>query len=753
MDGRIGHLQYRYHVLGDQNAMAEVKQRLDHLVQTDMVKRWEAALDLNFADDQTVYVLRQLNLRLVVAAGETDTTIVKQWESHLTKAVIRATQEEDEDFQNLITFHNQADYVTHFVIDLVEGHAWDRWFYGAFADLQNLSVHEALLRVLDDNHTYLGLIMAYLYQHGVLDKVLRQLDAAALHNLWSSAGGKQQTTPAQIQPLLTLAFRIADALQWWINKQPDQYAVLEAYLAQNSPILDWLDSESLLQVMVFIFKHLIQQGLIRPSLPGNISFESRLTAVRRQYDWVDFDKLITEVMAIPPSTVLLTSDLPVRNMRVHASPRQYKLMEVLHETLQSASLHLDLSQADPVANAIRLLAVLLAQHPEWTDDSLVMPIVEHLVYVWSLATQVATVDLLPQRLEPLLQRIPSTVTRELTIRALRFVNSTGEMGWSVIRLMKEKTSLSSSIIKRSLPSTMTADITGISTQAPQATTISTACAGVFLLLRTILDVKLVALLPNSPDFAAGINAFLLTLGLYWAGREGLIGDRVDPGLVALAGIETPLDLNDLQAMRLDMDGAQKQVFQRNLLRLLVGQRMVSASSITVHKLTPDDQQTILIAGTDTPRLWPFNTLITEPSQEADVIAAWLDDWEAASGKRPILHTVPETTEMAHLLEMLEVLQSEELRVIDPSLTIMLIANTLLRAWARWLGQFASSSSGYLLENFIRRPGTIVITDQKVLVELTSRPLDVVLRMSGYLSDIESIPWLGNRRICFQIQEA
>ncbi len=754
MDGRIGHLQYRYHVLGDQNAMAAVKQRLDHLAQTDMVQRWEAALDLNFADDPTVYVLRQLNVRLVLATGETDTMIVKQWETHLTRAVIHAIQEEDEDSQNLVTFPNQADYITHFLIDLVEGQAWDRWFYGAFADLESLSVQDALLRVLEDNHSYLGLIMASLYQHGSLDNVLGLLDAGSLRKVWQAASGKQQATTAQIRPLLTLAFRIADSLQWWINNPLDQDAKLEAYLAQNSPISDWLDTDSLLQVMVFIFTHLIQQRLIRPLLPNDIRFENRFAAVRRQYDWLDFDKLIRQVMAIPQSTVPFTSDLPVRNMNVHASPRQYKLIEALHETLQSSSLYFDLSQSDPAANAIRVLAILLSHHHEWSEDSITMPIIEHLVYVWLLAMQASTIELLPEGLEQLLQYIPSSATRDLTVRALRFVNSTGEMGWSVIRLMMGKTSLSSgSIIKLSLPSKMIGVGTGFLPQAPQSTTISTACAGVFLLLRAILDVKLVALLANSPDFTAAIPAFLATLGLYWAGREGLIGDRVDPGLLACAGIETPFKLKDLQTTGLDKDAVQKRVFQRNVLRLLVGQGMVPASSITVHKLTPDHLPIILIAGTETPRLWSFNATLSEPSQESDVIASWLDDWEAATGKRPTLHTVPELTETAHLLELLDILQFEELRAIDPSLTVLLTANTLLRLWARWLGKFAPSSPAYLLENFIRRPGTIVITDQTIVVELTSRPLDIVLRMSGYLSDIDAISWLGNRRICFQIQEA
>ena len=81
----------------------------------------------------------------------------------------------------------------------------------------------------------------------------------------------------------------------------------------------------------------------------------------------------------------------------------------------------------------------------------------------------------------------------------------------------------------------------------------------------------------------------------------------------------------------------------------------------------------------------------------------------------------------------------------------LTAVSVLRAWARWLPRLSGSSVPYLLENFIHRSGTLTVDAKRVLVEMDPKPLDVVIEMAGYTSDLERVDWLGGRNLIVRIR--
>jgi hypothetical protein len=80
------------------------------------------------------------------------------------------------------------------------------------------------------------------------------------------------------------------------------------------------------------------------------------------------------------------------------------------------------------------------------------------------------------------------------------------------------------------------------------------------------------------------------------------------------------------------------------------------------------------------------------------------------------------------------------------------ASILLRGWAKWLPGVADSSSLFLLEKSVRRPGSVRQSDQRILVELDPAPLDIVLRMAGYFAPIEPVDWLGGRSVLFTLRD-
>jgi hypothetical protein len=95
-------------------------------------------------------------------------------------------------------------------------------------------------------------------------------------------------------------------------------------------------------------------------------------------------------------------------------------------------------------------------------------------------------------------------------------------------------------------------------------------------------------------------------------------------------------------------------------------------------------------------------------------------------------------------------EAAEAEQVEPSFERM--ATLLLRAWSRWLPGFSEASPEFLAANCLRRESRISITEGEVAVRLAPASLDVVLRMAGYLQPIDRIPWLGGRRIVFDVAE-
>jgi hypothetical protein len=120
-------------------------------------------------------------------------------------------------------------------------------------------------------------------------------------------------------------------------------------------------------------------------------------------------------------------------------------------------------------------------------------------------------------------------------------------------------------------------------------------------------------------------------------------------------------------------------------------------------------------------------------------------------------TVPWPTERCRALarELQAVLRAQGLDAEDLGSAHgvgALVAEAVLRAWRRWLGGLGRSSTGYLLTQFLRRPGQVEVEPRRVLVTLAPRPLDVVLEQAGYLLPLRGVGLLGGRDLVFRTEE-
>ncbi|MBV9958213.1 MAG: hypothetical protein JO360_07320, partial [Acidobacteria bacterium] len=287
--------------------------------------------------------------------------------------------------------------------------------------------------------------------------------------------------------------------------------------------------------------------------------------------------------------------------------------------------------------------------------------------------------------------------------------------------------------------------------------VASSCAGLSLLLRTMLGARLPVLAaragcpPHETEALPRFNALLLALGL----RLGGVADSllIDEGLCLLAGVRPGLSLAELRAVWAESDEADHARLQLELLRLLAGQRLLSMEVMHVSRLESETGATLLIAGDETTSLWLLGRVLKSDDEVAPIISAWLDVWEEASGVRPALVLDASEAGRQSLLAAWRALADGRLSLEAADLTLFLVAQSLLRMWARWLRQFAASSVPYLLESFIRRRGWLAAEDGYLLVELERAPLDIVIEMAGYLEELEGVPWLEHGRIRFVLREA
>jgi hypothetical protein len=84
-------------------------------------------------------------------------------------------------------------------------------------------------------------------------------------------------------------------------------------------------------------------------------------------------------------------------------------------------------------------------------------------------------------------------------------------------------------------------------------------------------------------------------------------------------------------------------------------------------------------------------------------------------------------------------------------TVELLATHLTRAFAQRLRGFGEARRAFLVKQFLAIPGRIQIEERRIQVVLAPQPLHVVLRLAAMDATLESVTWLGGRRIEFYLE--
>ncbi len=224
--------------------------------------------------------------------------------------------------------------------------------------------------------------------------------------------------------------------------------------------------------------------------------------------------------------------------------------------------------------------------------------------------------------------------------------------------------------------------------------VTSELAGLFLLVPLLArwgwPRRVEAALRETPG---AIGFFLAGLGLAVAGRASAAPERPDPGLTLFAGCEGWLDLAGLT-------------------------RFLAAGEPADRRRLADE----LLAAID-PAGPPRRPGREEPASRfgppSDSIAAAPG---SAPGKRP------------------EDASATWLSLFD------LLADRLLREWALRVRGFRRARRAFLVRQFIAVPGRVGVEPERITVRLAPHPFQVALRVSGADQPLESVAWLGGRRL-------
>jgi len=446
-------------------------------------------------------------------------------------------------------------------------------------------------------------------------------------------------------------------------------ALTEEHLARLEtavPATDWRQPATLADALARALGVLLAERVVVAPDASSDDLDARLeTALDDGWHWVDREHLRERLAPeAPHEKDDRGSREPSQEVTPTMShPRSHALQDHLRALVAEGDLELDPSHPTSGANARLLYRRLVERHPRWQSEGRARRLIAYLLSAWSRGRPI-----------PGLPRLTSPSPHPRPVRS---------PATAVATAASTAPSLERDLSRR------LSSVEGLETE----------CAGVFLLLRGVLDLRLPELAERvgfpvalpSPTDPSPTRTLLLALGVAWGGPAAIRDGGLDPGLAWLGGWDPAPAVDELRS-----------------------------------GWTP-----------------------AEPGARTELVEALHRTLER--------RRLPETCAAETLKAELEALDLRAIAPEEDAAALSLGAAAALRAWAHWLRGFHRSSIPFLLESFIRRGGRLRLEEPRLPydpptleVELDPGPIDVVAQMAGYFDELEPLPWLGGRRVRFRV---
>jgi hypothetical protein len=633
MQDRIGSLHLNHRLRRGATLGAALVPAIDRAVQSGLPDALSRRINAMMGDDPAVIVIRELNtsVQLGATAAMLDGQVVEHVARSAADAVAELLAGEVSPHQ-VMRFADQTEFVGSFIVELIEGTALERWYFGAFDRHRHADTAAALRAVLDDCGAGAARVLGWLSRRGHLDAVLALVSPRDARRFCGSTTETLVQNADGMPALIKAARRLLGAIDPSLIDPAWFDARVAQYLATAPIPVSWTDARGP-SVRVAELVRWIAGDASRIDASRDPTVAIALRALLTgPLDWLDASWLESELIddgdaRAPPAPRL-------DSVRRHLlTPRQDRLLERIASALRERRVRLpagrDLDANEIVVRLIAAAAVDAVDADDPPDRSIVT-VIEHAVRA-GMAMRGAPAgarrtafDEAWRSNDPKIQAPGIGQSGSASIAALR------NAGTAALQLLRQLADVLAPLAAPGVP---------------------TNAAGIFLLARAIDDVRL-------------------------------------PALAQRFGIETGLLFGALATewVACEIEPEEALVFW------------------TGH----NDSGTL-----DAQALRSMNVALTE----------LLID-------RGAIH--PEAAETG---------------TAEP---LARTARLLVRGWARWLPGVSDASESFLLDRCVRRAGSLRIEEDRVLVRLEPAPLDVVLKMAGYLARIDCVRWLGDRAVEFEI---
>lgn len=123
-----------------------IQRRLDRIASQLLAQTLEAQLAQLNDNDDALYFIEQLQFDLPLDLTHSDDhQLAASWAGALYTSILRTLSQSG---AGVVRFRDRSTFIASFLEDLMQGRAWDCWYYTEFAEMQSASVGQVALKVL-----------------------------------------------------------------------------------------------------------------------------------------------------------------------------------------------------------------------------------------------------------------------------------------------------------------------------------------------------------------------------------------------------------------------------------------------------------------------------------------------------------------------------------------------------------------------------------------------------------------------------
>ncbi len=367
MKARVEELVLRYRLPRDAPRLHAQLPSIERALQSRLADEIAAQLAAIDEGSEEVVVVREATAHVTLRVGEhaRDAAALDRVAQAAREAVVALLAHAADDEEQVRRFPSDAAYAGSFILELIGGTAWDRWYFDGFSRFRRADAAATVLALLADADTECMALFAWLEQRGRFAEVLQLVGPSAARALASAVpAATTSVPPADLVPLAVAAFAIVASLG--VSVDAARHATLLAEYHRYDPGRPvWTDRGALTE-WTWRFTRWLLSHAASDVTSGTISATpppALVSLLTGQLDWLEGETILARIAAL--------SAQPAESRIIHAramtghvpSPRHAAQLRIIAESLRRGSLRLDLHAEPRDQVVLRLLATLFSSDP------------------------------------------------------------------------------------------------------------------------------------------------------------------------------------------------------------------------------------------------------------------------------------------------------------------------------------------------------------------------------------------------------